>query len=217
LEIEIAGEKLLFSEDRVIYWPKEQIAFIADFHLGKTTHFRKAGIAIPTAIIKAEIDRLEKIILKFRPKGIFFLGDLFHSELNHEWTIFNDYLELHPEIEFTLIKGNHDILSDTNYNLSQLQIEKEPFQLSQFLLSHHPISKERNAKNLINICGHIHPGVSLKGKGKSYLSLPCFYLKRNQIILPAFGRFTGLAKIKLENDSQIFIVLKDSVKKWVDK
>ena len=215
MEIELAGEKLLLSENKVIYWSSEETVFIADLHLGKTTHFRKAGIAIPNAIIEAEIDRLDNIISKFRPKRIFFLGDLFHSDLNHEWSILNDYLELHPEIEFTLIKGNHDILSNTNYNLSQLKIEKEPFQLGSFLLSHHPISKGDINKDQINLCGHIHPGVSLKCKGKSILSLPCFYLKKNQIILPAFGRFTGLAKISIEKDSKIFIVLKDTVKEWV--
>lgn len=215
MEIELAGEKLLLSENKVIYWSSEETVFIADLHLGKTTHFRKSGIAVPTAIIKAEIDRLDIIISKFRPKRMFFLGDLFHSDLNHEWDILNDYLELYPNIEFTLIKGNHDILSNTNYNLGQLKIEKEPFHLGKFLLSHHPISMGDTNKDQINLCGHIHPGVSLKGKGKSILSLPCFYLKKNQIILPAFGRFTGLAKISVEKDSQIFIVLKDTVKEWV--
>jgi DNA ligase-associated metallophosphoesterase len=212
LEIKLAGEKLLLSEDKIIYWPKQQTAFIADLHLGKTTHFRKAGIAIPTGIIKAEIDRIENIILKFRPKRIFFLGDLFHSDLNHEWDIFNEFLNQHPTLEFILIKGNHDILNDKTYNLSQLKIEKEPFQLPPFILTHHPLKKgEVNDKEL-NLCGHLHPGISIKGKGKSYLSLPCFYLEKNIVILPAFGRFTGLAKIKRTKGSSVFAVLNESVK-----
>jgi DNA ligase-associated metallophosphoesterase len=214
LELNIAGEKLLLSEDKIIYWPKQQVVFIADLHLGKTTHFRKSGIAIPTAIIKAEIDRLNNLISKFRPKRIFFLGDLFHSDLNHEWNIFNDFLKLNPQIEFTLIKGNHDILSDENYNLSQLKIKNEPFQIHPFLLSHHPINQEDISKGEFNLCGHIHPGISIKGKGKSYLKLPCFYIKEKQLIMPAFGKFTGLAKIKSEKGSEIFIVLSTSVKKW---
>ncbi|WMN11269.1 ligase-associated DNA damage response endonuclease PdeM [Marivirga salinae] len=213
MEIQLAGEKLLLSEDKIIYWSKKQTVFIADLHLGKTTHFRKSGIAIPLAIITAEIDRIENIIEKFRPKRIFFLGDLFHSDLNHEWNIFNDFLEQHPTVEFILIKGNHDILNDKIYNLSKLKIEKEPFQLDSFILSHHPLKKSDLQNKELILCGHIHPGISIKGKGRSYLSLPCFYLEENQLIIPAFGRFTGLAKIKPIKGSSVFAVLNESVKK----
>jgi len=213
LEIEIAGEKLLLSEDKLIFWSTQRTVFIADLHLGKTTHFRKSGIAVPVAVITAEIDRIKNIISKFRPKRIFFLGDLFHSDLNHEWNVFNEFLEQNPEVEFILIKGNHDILGDEIYTLSQLKIENEPYQLSPFILSHHPLKRKEIDDQHLNLCGHIHPGISIKGKGRSYLSLPCFYQEHNQIILPAFGRFTGLAKIKPKEGSKSFAVLNDSVKK----
>lgn len=213
MELNLAEEKLLLSEDKIIFWSKQQTVFIADLHLGKTTHFRKSGIAIPLAIITAEIDRIENIIQIFRPKRIFFLGDLFHSDLNHEWNIFNDFLEQHPTVEFILIKGNHDILNDKVYNLSKLEIEKEPFQLDSFILSHHPLKKEELKVKELNLCGHIHPGINIKGKGKSNLSLPCFYLEQNQLILPAFGKFTGLAKIKPTKGSSVFAVLNESVKR----
>lgn len=213
MEIELVGEKLQLSEHKIIYWSKKQTIFIADLHLGKTTHFRKAGIAVPMAIIKTEIDRIENVISKFRPKRIFFLGDLFHSDLNHEWNIFDDFLQQHPSIEFILVKGNHDILNDSVYKISHLKIEEEPFQLNPFVLSHHPLKKEEVNQKDLNLCGHIHPGISIKGKGKSYLKLPCFYLEGNQMILPAFGRFTGLAKIKPSKGSNTFAVLNESVKK----
>lgn len=213
MELNLAGEKLLLSEDKIIYWSKQQTAFIADFHLGKTTHFRKSGIAVPMAIIKTEIDRIKNVILKFRPKRIFFLGDLFHSDLNHEWNVFNNFLQQHPTIEFILIKGNHDILKDVVYKLSHLKMEKEPFNLPPFVLSHHPVKKEKLNQEELNLCGHIHPGISIKGKGRTYLTLPCFYLEGSQMILPAFGRFTGLAKIKPAIGSKTFVVLNESVKK----
>lgn len=213
MEIELAGEKLLLSENKIIYWSKQETIFLADLHLGKTTHFRKSGIAIPTAIIKAEIDRIENVIVKFRPKRVFFLGDLFHSILNHEWDIFNEFLDQHPSVEFILIKGNHDVLDDVVYQLSMLQIENEPYPLHSFLLSHHPLKKEDIQDHQLNLCGHIHPGISIKGKGKSHLSLPCFYNEHQQMILPAFGRFTGLAKLKPKTNSKIYAVLNTSVKK----
>lgn len=214
MEIKLAGERLLLSEEKIIYWRKRNSIFIADFHLGKTTHFRKSGIAIPTGIVNAELDRLKNIISRFQPEKIYFLGDLFHSELNNEWRLFNDFLQQYPDIEFILIKGNHDILSDTSYNLSRLKVKKEPYLLAPFLLSHHPLEMEGVDKGQINFCGHVHPGISVTGKGRTHLSLPCYYLLTYQIILPAFGRFTGLAKIKPVKESQVFLVLNDSVKKW---
>lgn len=133
------------------------------------------------AIISTEIDRINNTILKFSLKRIFFLGDLFHSDLNHEWNIFSKFLLHHPTIEFILIKGNHNILNDQIYKLSQLKIEKEPFQFSTFILSHHPLKQVEVKNGEVNLYGHIHPGISIKGKGRSYLSMPCFLSGRKTI------------------------------------
>ena len=46
-------------------------------------------------------------------------------------------------------------------------------------------------EGFFNFCGHIHPGIKLKGIGRQYLNLSCFFQKPNQMILPAFGEFTG--------------------------
>jgi DNA ligase-associated metallophosphoesterase len=211
LELELAGEKILLSKYKCIVWSKS--VFIADVHLGKTTHFRKSGIAIPNAIIRNDIDRIQKLILDFRPERVFFLGDLFHSAINHEWVIFNEFLVQHANIEFILIKGNHDILHEKVYQDSLLKIQEEPFAVKPFILSHHPLHFEEIGKNEINLCGHIHPGVSMKGKGKAYLTLACFYHEKNRIILPAFGKFTGLAKMKIKEGSSVFAVLNNSVNK----
>lgn len=195
--ITLQNEKLLLSYEKIIFWESKSVLFLADAHLGKSTHFRKAGIAVPNELIFSEIERLDELISKYRPKSIYFLGDLFHSHLNVEWQLFTRFLEKHPLIEFTLIKGNHDILPASNYQQKNFRCENEPFHLGNFLLSHHPLSDEdlKNHPDTTNFAGHIHPGIHISGKGRSNLSLPCFKLSHNQLILPAFGRFTGLAKI----------------------
>jgi metallophosphoesterase superfamily enzyme len=45
------------------------------------------------------------------------------------------------------------------------------------------------------LCGHLHPGVRLHGHGEESARLPCFVLGQRHAILPAFGRFTGLAMV----------------------
>ena len=53
------------------------------------------------------------------------------------------------------------------------------------------LQKETKKEKFV-FCGHVHPGVKLKGAGLQQLKMPCFYQSRNQLILPAFGAFTGL-------------------------
>jgi metallophosphoesterase superfamily enzyme len=42
------------------------------------------------------------------------------------------------------------------------------------------------------ISGHLHPGIKIQGKGRQRIILPCFVKYTNQLVLPAFGTFTGL-------------------------
>ena len=62
-----------------------------------------------------------------------------------------------------------------------------------------------------NFSGHIHPGIKLKGIGKQFLKLPAFFQKKNQLILPAFGEFTGNYIMNPEDDDVVFAVTPDEV------
>lgn len=187
-------QQFIVSPDKVLIHIDSNTGFVADLHLGKTAHFRKAGIAIPATIINEDLSRLDYIINKYHLRQLYFLGDLFHAQVNHEWEIFKDFLKNYKNVTFTLIKGNHDILPAKEYVLEHMQVEEEPFQWHKFLLSHHPISEEvlLNLPAYFNLAGHIHPGGILKGKGKTVLRLSGYLEKKQQLILPAFGRFTGL-------------------------
>jgi len=74
-------------------------------------------------------------------------------------------------------------------------------------LTHHPEERE----DLFTICGHIHPGIRLKGPGKQTLKLPCFHKKTHQLILPAFGEFTGSHTISPDKEDEIFVITSDEV------
>jgi metallophosphoesterase superfamily enzyme len=70
---------------------------------------------------------------------------------------------------------------------------------------------ERVAENVYNVAGHIHPGVLLRGSGKQAVTLPCFHFSRQQAILPAFGSFTGLARIHPKKEDRIFVIVDETV------
>lgn len=192
-----------------VFWEEESILFLADLHLGKAVHFRKAGIPVPLAAGDANWDRLIYLLLEFKPERVIFLGDLFHSSFNHQWHHFEDVISRFSGTRFELVQGNHDILSVEYYQNAGLCVHDEPLLLPPFLLSHHPIQSV--PENFYNLAGHIHPCVWLKGNGRQKLKLPCFYFGKNGGILPAFGTFTGTAKIQAQKGDQIFVITEDEV------
>lgn len=187
-----------------VYWKEERILFLADLHLGKAMHFRKKGIPAPLAVAEANLSRLEAVFREYLPERVLFLGDLFHSTYNAEWEAFAELCLAFPQIQFELVRGNHDILPDTMYQNMGLTVHEVSLNLAPFILSHEPLAAIPTG--WYGLAGHIHPGVRLYGKGKQVMSFPCFYFGVHQGILPAFGAFTGLGMIKPEPGSQVFVL-----------
>lgn len=192
-----------------MYWVEECTLLLADLHLGKANHFRKAGIPVPPAVGDANIDRLICLLLEFKPLKVIFLGDLFHSDYNQQWQEFGDLLARFSAIQFELVLGNHDILSPDYYHDVKLTVHYQPLVMQPFLLSHQPI--ETSLTDLYNLAGHIHPCVWLHGDGRQKMKLPCFYFGKNNGLLPAFGVFTGTARIQTKEEDQVFVVAEEEV------
>lgn len=178
---------------------------IADVHLGKVSHFRKHGSAVPAKAIHKNFTELNKVVKYFNPEIICFLGDLFHSSLNTEWQLFKKWVEKTNK-KIVLIAGNHDIISPVKYEELNIKIYSE-WVLKNFLLTHHPEERE----GLFNFSGHIHPGIRLSGFGGRSLKLSCFFQTENQLILPAFGTFTGNFYLEPKPGDQVFAITKNEV------
>jgi len=81
-----------------------------------------------------------------------------------------------------------------------------------FLMLHHPQNDEALDKAAgYVLCGHIHPGVSLSGKARQHITLPCFAFGSRQAILPSFGKFTGRVAIRSQKTDRIFAVAPNKV------
>lgn len=180
---------------------------MADLHLGKVTHFRKNGIPVPNAIELENYERLSILLLHYQPAQVYILGDLFHSEYNSQWTHFEEFLTKFSSINFNLIMGNHDVLNPYNYNLNNLRVYKEELILGKLALTHHPTLYQ----DYYNLCGHIHPGVKIIGKGKQSMRLASFYFNKKQGILPAFGAFTGLHIMDVKSDDEVYGIIQNEV------
>ncbi|MBC7744292.1 MAG: ligase-associated DNA damage response endonuclease PdeM [Flavobacterium sp.] len=204
-------QDLLLLPQKALFWQEEKILVVADVHLGKVGHFRKAGIAIPRVLEQEDLGMLSDLIHFYKPEKIIFLGDLFHSDLNNDWDWLILWRDLFKKVEMILVKGNHDIIADNVYLQSEFLLchlyDKGPF---RFI--HKPLPLQKlNEESPYIISGHIHPGIQLRGKGRQSLTLPCFHFGNKQAILPAFGKFTGKVCLQCDESDLVFGVLKDSI------
>lgn len=210
-ELNLLDQELLLLPEKAIFWKQEQALIAADVHLGKSGHFRKAGIAVPQGIAQEDLAVLSDLISQYNPQKLIFLGDLFHSEKNTDWDWFALWREQFPNLEIILVKGNHDIIKDHHYHQLGIQTPHE-YSLGPFLMLHHPLNDAglKQAAGYV-LCGHIHPGVRLQGKGRQAVTLPCFTFGSRQAILPSFGRFTGRVAIRHQQNDRVFGVLNNKV------
>ena len=198
MELQIKQQRIQLLPEGAAYWVNTKSLLIADAHLGKIAHFRKNGFAVPPQIQYSFYKKMETLLATLSVKRIFFLGDLFHSDRNKEWERFSEWNQQNsfPSI---LVKGNHDILPDFLLEQSGLRVEEEWFEAG-LCLTHHPQQKVDH----VNLCGHVHPGVRLQGQGRQRLKVPCFFYRPNQLILPAFGVFTGLHIMQPSTEDQVY-------------
>jgi DNA ligase-associated metallophosphoesterase len=183
------GLNLTLLPEKAVWIESLCVLLLADLHFGKASHFRKAGIPIPEQVHDLDYSRIEKLIRKHEPAHTYFLGDLFHSSWNEQWEDLLTFLNQFQESTFHLVLGNHDILPSSHYQDSRLQVHPKSVILESLLLSHEPTVPPLG---MLNVCGHIHPGILLKGKAKQSIRIPCFHYSENSLVLPSFGNFTGL-------------------------
>lgn len=188
-----------------MFWQKHNMLLISDVHLGKVSHFRKNGVAVPQNAVSGNYKQLNYVFEHFAPETICFLGDLFHSSLNNEWKLFEKWVAT-IDARIILIAGNHDIISPAKYDAIGVHVVSE-WIVDGFLLTHHPEVRESN----FTLCGHIHPGILLHGFGRQWLELKCFFRSQQQMILPAFGQFTGKYILKPSSSDTVYAITKDDV------
>ena len=188
-----------------LYWVEEKVLMLADVHIGKVAHFRREGLAVPAGLRHLNIQRLDKLVAQFQPERIIFLGDLFHSKKNSEWEDFKVWLQ-RQSAECMLILGNHD-RHDKKAIPQDLLACYYSKDMGPFRLSHHP----EDTQELFNICGHIHPGIMLRGRGGLSLKAACFAVYERQMILPAFGAFTGTHQLGIKDCKHLFVIAEEEL------
>lgn len=204
----ISGQNLWLSAEKVLFWEEEKALILSDLHLGKSGHFRKAGIPIPQGVMKEDMQRLLQLIHYFNPAKLIVVGDFFHSTNNLELDLFKRWRNDIPDIKIKLVRGNHDILQDQWYIDAGVEVIEKDLCLDQFCFTH---DNNDIHDTKYTFTGHLHPGVILNGLGKQSLRFPCFYFTSTFCILPAFGKFTGLANIQPSRHDVVYAIVDKSL------
>lgn len=210
MKLQIQGQTLHLLEERALYWEEQKILALSDVHLGKAEIYQRDGIPIPTDFGTSDLQRLARVIQSTDADEILILGDFIHGP--KAWTralkdeLFG-FLHVHGRRKFHLILGNHERASLPH--LLELGITIEPSEITRepFSFTHGHLKRTVFG---FQIEGHLHPQVSLKD-GPLRARLPCFLLKKDRLLLPSFGEWTGGFVIDKSTAQRIFPVSPDGV------
>lgn len=208
--IHIRGEELVLHPGRAILWPRRKTVVVADTHFGKSSFFGRHGVAVPAGSDDEDRTRLRRLIVDSRADHLLVLGDFVHAPLAPDGP---DALDLETwarslaPVQITVIAGNHDrgakFPSRINRHVGELMVP--PF---RFL---HEAKPRETPDEFYYLSGHIHPVMRLRGNRGQGLRVPVFWQRPADLVLPAFGSFTGGYAVRPQPGENLFAAGPDAV------
>jgi uncharacterized protein len=207
----IAGEDVRLLPEHALFWPRACTLVVADVHWGKAATFRAAGIPIPGGTTSDDLARLDRAVRRTGARRLVVLGDLFHARAGRVATrtlaTLRAWREQASRMEIQLVRGNHDRHAGDPPNDLQINCVNAPAFVPPFIFRHEPMDTE----GAYGLAGHVHPGLTLVGRGLQRETLPCFLIGKRSAIIPAFGSFTGFGAVQPEPEDRAFVVAADEV------
>jgi len=199
------GERVDLHAARALHWLRERTVFVADVHLGKAAAFRAGGVPLPRGSTAADLARLTAVVRQTGAQRLVVLGDFLHAAAGRVDALdcaYREWRAQHAGLAVVLVRGNHDDRAGDPPPDWGVTVVAEPHPLAPFLACHLPVAPRSGYA----LCGHVHPGVTVRGTADQAARLPCFVLGRHRAILPAFGRFTGSAVQRWASDDTIVAI-----------
>jgi len=204
------GRPLTLLAEKAAYLAASRTLLVADAHIGKAVSFRALGVPVPRGTTSETLVALSALIATWRARRVVFLGDFLHSARSHAAATLGAvarWRREHASLELVLVRGNHDDRAGDPPAYLDIRVVDEPLELDGFALCHHP----RPQRGAYVLAGHLHPCVSLGGRGFDHLRLPCFWLDDDVGVLPAFGAFTGMHPIDAGAGDRVFAIADGAV------
>lgn len=116
-----------------------------------------------------------------------------------------------PSLHVHLVKGNHDILEEKWYSEAEISVNTGCYELKNFLFAHDMLDGIKPKKEQYLFAGHLHPGISIRGRGRQSLRFPCFHFTKKYCVLPAFSRFTGTYGVEPKEGEKVFAIIEKDI------
>ena len=174
VSLTLAGEQVYLMSERALYWPGTSTLVVADLHWGKASTFRAAGIPIPIGTTSDDLARLDSALQRTGARRMVVLGDLFHAKAgriaSHTLAELRRWRSLAGTFEILLVRGNHDRHAGDPPKDLQINCVNAPAFVPPFVFRHEPVEEE----GAYGLAGHVHPALTLVGRGLQRETLPCF-------------------------------------------
>jgi DNA ligase-associated metallophosphoesterase len=206
----VAGEQLVLMADHTAHWPGAKTLFVADAHFGKAATFRAGGIFVPRGTTSTTLARLDAALAHTDATRLVILGDLLHAREGRSpetLRLVGEWRAARPTLDVVLVRGNHDRTAGDPPGSLGITCVDAPLAGGPFAFTHHP----KPIDGRFVIAGHVHPAVRLRGPGRQFERLPCFWVRPGMVILPAFGDFTGLGDVEATEGDRVFAVADGSL------
>ena len=218
VSLSLGDQTLDLLPERAAFWREEGALVVADCHFGKAAAFRSHGLAVPEGGTADDLGRLEKLVAVTGARQLMVAGDFFHAPSGYRAAVMEALVEWrgrHPGLRITLVPGNHDRGLERVPAALGLEVVGDPHAVGPFRFGHDPAGVlvhdsgggGGTSAPVVTLCGHLHPAVRLGGRRERGLCAPCFWLRRDAVlVLPSFGSFTGSAVIGPGPGDRVFAV-----------
>jgi DNA ligase-associated metallophosphoesterase len=208
LKVMVAGEELVLLPERAAFWPAKGWLICADLHWGKAETFQHFGLPVPSAVLNRDLERLATCALGLGAGRILVLGDLIHARVGLSDGVRASVAEFfqRTKIPMTLVRGNHDrslrkIPEDWNLEVVEDFLDAGPFRFRH---------DDGPRENQYQWLGHVHP-LWVMRTGGDRVRLPCFWMQKHAMTLPAFSAFTAGIVVTARPGDRVFGLTEDEV------
>ena len=210
--LKVRGEQLILLPEKAIFWPDENVLFVSDIHLGKSSVDSHHIKGLNNELVTYELERISALILKYKIKILGVTGDMFHRKAEHNWQSYLSWRNQFPKVKIELAVGNHDSSLLTNIQKLDVRIREEIF-LGPFQLQHYPAKESETGKYIL--AEHLHPVILVNNKvNREKAYSPCFVVGEQRSILPAFGTMARTGSIQPKQDDRLFVVESGQISEW---
>jgi DNA ligase-associated metallophosphoesterase len=188
--IEFAGETLQLLSQRAAFRVATRTLLVADLHVGKASAFRAAGVPVPAGTTTRDLSRLSSLLASLAPRELVLLGDLLHARSGRSDETMAEvsaWRRGHASLPITLVRGNHDRSAGDPPLEWAMRVVAGPWEQEGIAYAHEPADDPATP----TLAGHVHPVAVLSDFDGGGVRVPCFVVDPRQVILPAFGSFTG--------------------------